>query len=162
MTMKLVKVRIRRGGAGEDMMLYPALYNAQEVDREGVYSVGLPVQDGLSGGIGLGDAEEWCLIALNDAVADEYARDPDMEIVTEAQANVLLAEWRADRLARGAHGERPERITDQSALDVARERREAGLTATAADTAALDPDDPVLGINNGPRTVPLRVKSRLA
>ena len=160
--MKLLKVRIVRGKADENAMVYPAAYNAQQVDREGIYAIGLPVQDALSGGIGLGDNEEWCLIALNDVVATEYARDPEMEIVTEAQANTRLAAWRADRLARGAHGERPERITDQGALDVARERREAGLTATAADTAALDPDDPALGINNAPRTVPQRVTSQLA
>ncbi len=160
--MKLLKVRIVRGKADENAMVYPAAYDAQQVDREGVYSVGLPVQDGLSGGIGLGDAEEWCLIALNDAVADQYALDPDMEIVSLAQANTLLADWRTDRLARGAHGERAERITDQQALDLARTRKEAGLATTLADTAALDPDDPALGINKGPRTVPLRVTSQLA
>ncbi len=142
-------------------MVYPAAYDAQQVDREGVYAAGLPVQDGLSGGIGLGDAEEWCLIALNDTVADEYALDPDMEIVSLTQANALLADWRTDRLGRGAHGERAERITDQQVLDLARTRKEAGLPTTLADSAALDPDDPVLGINNGPRTVPLRVTSQL-
>ncbi len=161
MTMKLLKVRIVRGKADESSMVYPAAYDAQQVDREGVYAVGLPAQDGLSGGIGLGDTEEWCLIALNDNVADEYALDTDMEIVTLTQANALLADWRADRLARGAHGERAERITDQQALDLARMRKEAGLPATLADDAALDPDDPALGINNGPRTVPLRVTSQL-
>lgn len=159
--MKLLKIRIRRGAVGEDAMIYPAAYDAQQVSREGVYAIGLPVQDALSGGIGLGDIEEWCLIALNDNVADVYALDPDMDIVTQAQADTLLAEWRTDRLARGAHGEQLVRITDQARLNVIRERRDAGLALSVEDDAALDPENSELGINSGSRTVPLRVSAQL-
>ena len=159
--MKLLKVRIRRGALGENAMIYPAGYNAQQVDREGIYAIGLPVQDALSGGIGLGDAEEWCLIALSNSVAADYASDPDMEVVTEAQANTLLADWRTDRLARGAHGERAERITDQPRLDLIREKRDGGGPSSQQDRDALDPANAELGINSGPRTVPQTLSARL-
>ncbi len=160
--MKILKIRIRRGDVGENMMIYPVGYSAEQVDREGVYAVGLPVQDALSGGIGLGDAQEWGLIAMNDAVAAQYDADPDMEIVTETEANTLLADWRADRLTRGAHGEQEERITNQGTLDLIREKRDARISLSAREMAALDPDNDELGINSGPRKVPLRVTARLA
>lgn len=156
--MKILKVRIRRGAVGQPMMLYPAGYNAQQVDREGIYALGLPVQDALSGGIGLGDPEEWCLISLNNDVADQYALDPDMEVVTEAEANALLTDWRAVRLSRGAPGERGERITDQGALDLIKAKRDAnpGYIPSAKERDAMDPGHGELGISRLPRTVPQR------
>ena len=39
--MKCVKVTIIRGGVGESMMKYPARYNAEEVDRNGLGSTAI-------------------------------------------------------------------------------------------------------------------------
>ncbi|RLG36308.1 MAG: hypothetical protein DRN91_08290, partial [Candidatus Alkanophagales archaeon] len=96
--LKIVKVRIRRGGAGEDMMVYPDRYNAQEVDRCGIGPLNLQRGAGAySGHIGLGGDEEWCLIALPPDLAAEYAKDPDMEIITADEADALMDEWRQFR-----------------------------------------------------------------
>ena len=92
--MKTVKVRIRRGGPGENQMVYPPRYNAQEVDRNGVGPLGVNRTGAYSGHIGKGGKEEWCIIALDDALAVEYAQSADMEIVTAVEADALMEEWR--------------------------------------------------------------------
>ena len=92
--MKAVKVRIRRGGLGENQMVYPTRYNAQEVDRNGLGPLSVNRAGAYSGHIGKGGKEEWCIIALDDALAMEYAQSPDMEIVTEKQADALMEAWR--------------------------------------------------------------------
>lgn len=95
--MRLIKVRIRRGDhtQGEDQMVYPARYNAVEVDRMGMYATAINhAGASLSGHIGRGEEEEYCVIALPDNLALEYASDPDMAIIDEAEADKLMNEWK--------------------------------------------------------------------
>jgi hypothetical protein len=92
---KVVKVRIHRGDPtrGEHQLEYPDRYHAQEVDQRGQL-IG-PRLNGYSGHIGRGGDEEWCLIVLPDELADEYARDTDMEIIPVAKADDLRERWAA-------------------------------------------------------------------
>jgi len=92
--MQAVKIRIRRGRVGETQMVYPSRYNAQEVDRNGVGPLGVNRAGAYSGHIGKGGAEEWCIIALDDTLASEYALDPDMTIITSVEADTLMEQWR--------------------------------------------------------------------
>ena len=103
--MKAVKVRIRRGGVGENQMVYPTRYNAQEVDRDGLGPLSVNHTGAYSGHIGRGGIEEWCIIILSDFLAAEYAKDVDMELITSMQADVLMEQWRVDN-------DEPEEIAD--------------------------------------------------
>lgn len=79
-------------------MRYPARYDAREVDREGIGPLGLGGVCSYSGGLARGEDVEYCLIALPDALAEEYAEDPDMEIV---DVQVAQAELEINRVAQG-------------------------------------------------------------
>ena len=148
-THKIVRVRIHRGSVGQNQMVYPARYNAFEVDREGIGPSNVMLGGGgYSGHIGLGASEEWCLIVLPSALADEYALDPDMDIVTPAQADVLLETWRVLK------GEPDEVVRDPDRLTTIAVKQQAGLRLSAYDLKALDPDDETPGINR--RLVPIK------
>ena len=90
--MKVVKVRIRRGGNNENMMVYPARYRAQEVDRCGLG----PAILAYEGAIGRGQGQEYCLICIVDGVADVYAKDPNMEIISAEETDRLMMQWNKD------------------------------------------------------------------
>ena len=95
--MKLIKVKIRRGDhkIDEPMMVYPNKYDPVEVDRVGMYATAINnALISLSGEIGRGGDHEFCIIAMPDDVADEYATDPDMEIIDSDTANDLMEQWR--------------------------------------------------------------------
>lgn len=95
--MRLIKVRIKKGDftKGEDQMIYPARYNPVEVDRMGMYATAInPAGASLSGNIGRGEEEEFCIIALPDNLAEEYAADPDMAIIDETEADNLMNDWK--------------------------------------------------------------------
>jgi len=139
--MKIVKVRIRRGGVGEDMMVYPAPYNAQEVDRSGVGPCGINGTGAYSGGIGRGQDHEFCLILLDDEVADRYLESPDMEEVSAAVADSLMEEWRLD------NDESEEVVTDPARLQAIVAKQGAGIALSQEDLDALDPEKPTRGIN---------------
>jgi len=139
--LKIVKVRIRRGGPSEDMMVYPSRYDAQEVDRCGIGPLNLQRGAGAySGHIGLGGDEEWCLIALPPDLAAEYAKDPDMEIVTVDEADALMEEWRKFR------GEPEILINDPDRLRLIHLKIARGLQPSQEDLKALDPDDDTPGV----------------
>lgn len=146
-THKIVKVRIRRGGPGENMMVYPARYDAQEVDRMGIGPGGFLGMSSYSGHIGRGGTEEWCMIALPPYLAYEYARDADMDIVTPDDADGLLEVWRKLK------GEPEETVRDPNRLIAIRAKQEAGIKLSREDMRALDPDDPVPGINKTIRKI---------
>jgi len=154
--MKIVKVRIRRGDwrKGEDQMLYPDRYDAQEVDREGLGPTMLNGTGSYSGHIGKGNAEEWCFIALPDELADEYALDKDMEIIHDLDADEDMETWRVE------NNEPETVITDEAVVRLANEKKSRKATRVAdgkaavsedeltpEETKALDPDDPTPGIN---------------
>ena len=66
-------------------MKYPSIYDAQEVERN---KKGPIIYEGA---FSRGEATEECLLFLQDALADTYALDTDIRIVTEAQADTWLA-----------------------------------------------------------------------
>lgn len=145
---RAVKVRIRRGGLGENLMVYPARYDAHEVDRSGFGPLNAQRAAGAySGHIGFGGDEEWCIIVLSTALAKEYARDPDMEIVTAAQADALMEEWRVFR------GEPEEAVLDTNRVNAIQTKQAAGIALSGEDRRALDPSDAIPGINKRLRPI---------
>lgn len=145
---RAVKVRIRRGNLGEDLMVYPARYNAYEVDRNGIGPLGTQRAAGAySGHIGFGGDEEWCIIVLPVALAQEYAQDPDMEIITAAQADTLMEEWRVFR------GDPEEVVLDTHRINAIQAKQAAGTALSGEDHRALDPSDAMLGINKRLRSI---------
>ena len=158
--MKCVKVHIRRGGVGEDMMVYPGRYNAQEVDRNGIGPCNVNGVGAYSKGIGKGAPEEWCYILLDDKLADEYAADPDMEIVDAATADADMEAWRVANHESLVVIRDPEKVryiqekqvrSAERATDSKTPVSEYALTAE--EIKALDPDDPTPGINKRLRSV---------
>ena len=145
--MKCIKVLIKRGGTGENMMVYPALYNAQEVDRNGIGPLGVNQSGAYSGHIGNGGSQEWCIIILDDALAATYASDPDMEIVTNTVADALMEQWRVEK------NESENVITDLDLITYVQKKQDMGTMLDPDDLRALDPDDLMRGINKRLRKV---------
>jgi hypothetical protein len=142
------------------MMVYPPRYNAQEVDRSGFGPCNVNGIGAYSKGIGKGAAFEYCYIILEDKVADEYALDPNMEIVDAATADADMEAWRV------ANHESEVVITDPDRVRFIQEKkaRNAGRVSdgkpavtednlTAEELKALDPDDPMPGLNKRLRPV---------
>jgi hypothetical protein len=138
--MKVLKVHIRRGGKGEKMMVYPSRYDAEEVDRNGLGPCNVNGTMAYSGHIGKGESEEWCFITLDDKLADEYALDPDMEIVTAAAADTDMEAWRVE------NGLPAERI-DATRIQAITAKQNAGITLSQSDLDALDPEKAEPGIS---------------
>lgn len=141
--MKVLKVRIRRGdfAKGESQMMYPARYNAREVMLNGLGPLSVNQTGAYSGHIGRGGAEEWCIILLDDALADEYAAGSDMEIITAGKADALMEQWRID------NDEPEEVVRDPDRINAIRAKQGAGIPLSAEDRRALDPEDRMLGVN---------------
>lgn len=139
--MKFVLVRIKRGQVGEAQMVYPARYNAQEVDRNGLGPLNVNQTGAYSGHIGRGGKEEWCIILLEDALADRYAADVDMEIITPNKADEYMEQWRIEK------NEPEEMITDPERINAIRAKQFANIPLSAEDLRALDPNDRMRGIN---------------
>lgn len=154
--MKIVKVRIRRGdpAKGEDQLVYPARFNPAEVQRRGIGHIN--GARGYSGHIGLGGDEEWTFVGLDDDLADEYALDPDMEIVTPAQADAEMEQWRLMR------GEPAEFVRDPERIQAIVAKQQAGLALTQEDLDALNPDSPVPGVNRAERAVDIVARANAA
>ena len=145
--MKCVKVLIKRGGVGEDMMVYPNLYNAQEVDRNGIGPLSVNQVGAYSGHIGNGGSEEWCIIILDDALANAYARDPDMETIPNTVADALMEQWRVEK------NESENVITDIDLITYIKTKQAVGDTLTSDDLRALNPTDSMRGINKRLRKI---------
>lgn len=139
--MKIVKVRIRRGDEGQNMMVYPVRYHAQEVDLQGLGPLNVNQSNAYSGHIARGGKEAWCLIILDDDLADDYAADADMAIITPVVADALMEEWRV------AKGETEEVVQDASRIVAISAKQAAGLPLSDEDLKALDPEDSVPGVN---------------
>src|SRR5665811_1361477 len=89
--MKTLKVTVRRGQRGEHQRVYPDRYDPEEIDREGMGVLG------YSQSVEIGESSGFCLIALDDTRADEYALDPDMEVIPVQDADALLDAWAAEK-----------------------------------------------------------------
>lgn len=145
---KLIKVTIRRGELGEPAMKYPSRYNAVEVDRFGYYSTKLNNAGvSLSGGLGRGESTEFCIIALPDTLADDYATDPHMEIVDEATADTLMEQWRLD------NGVPEDQVTDIHRIQAITVKQNANIPLTQEDLDSLDTTKAVRGINKSRKPV---------
>ena len=144
---RVVKVRIRRGEPGENMMVYPDRYNAQEVDRRGIGPLNVMGSMAYSGHIGMGGEEEWCLITLPESLAREYAKDPDMTLIVPEVADELMEGWRV------MHGRPLEVVSDPNRILAINTKLAAGLELTEEDRQALDPNDPTPGITKRLRPI---------
>jgi hypothetical protein len=92
------------------------------------------------------ESTEECLIYAKDALADAYAAaSADMEIITEAQADTWLA---ANRLL----AKQPEERINSERLSAIKLKHDLGETLSEEDLRALDPDDPIPGINRRKKT----------
>ncbi len=139
--MKILKVHIRRGVEGEDLMIYPTRYRAQEVDSNGLGPLNVNQSNAYSGHIARGGQDAWCIIILEDALAGKYAADPDMKIITPAAADALMEAWRV------AKGESEEIVLDPDRITAIAAKQVANISLTAEDLRALDPNDKVPGVN---------------
>ena len=142
--MKTLKVRIRRGGPGENQMVYPPKYNAAELSRLALG--GGPVVYSGHFGVDADATEEWCICILPDALADTYAQDPDMEIVTPAKADADQEAWRINR------GDPAEVVRDPNRLMAIQTKLAAkaagyAVDLTQEDLDALDPTKSTHGVN---------------
>jgi hypothetical protein len=139
--MKVLRVRIRRGAVGESQMIYPTRYKAEEVDRNGLGPLNVMQSNAYSGHIARGGSEAWCIIVLEDVLADEYATDPDMEIIAAAQADTLMEQWRVLK------GETEEVVKDPDRINAIGVKQATGTALTEEDLKALDVNDPTPGVN---------------
>jgi len=149
--MKVIKVHIKRGGAGQNMMVYPTRYNAEEVDRNGIGPCDVNGTGAYSKNIGKGASEEWCYIILDDVLADEYVTDVDMEIVTAITADTDMEAWRI------ANHESEIIIRDPERVKEVKEKKAKSETLTAEEEVVLDPDNLMPGLNKRLRKVADRV-----
>ncbi len=147
--MKILKVHIRRGdfSKSENQMVYPPRYIAHEVDLNGVGPTSINGIGTYSRQISHGGNEEWCIIILDDALADEYARDPQMEIISEATADALMEQWRIQ------NNEAEFIVTNPNAITAILAKQQLHLPFLDEDKRALDPTDPIPGINKRLRPI---------
>lgn len=150
--MKVLKVRIRRGAVGESQMVYPTRYKAEEVDRNGMGPLNVMQSNAYSGHISRGGSEAWCIIVLDDALADDYATDADMEIITAAQADILMEQWRVLK------GETEEVVGDPNRINAIGVKQATGTPLTVEDLKALDVNDPTPGVNKRLKSLADRVR----
>lgn len=139
---KVVQVTFTRGVDG---LQYPDRYNAQEVEANGKG----PAVSGYSGEMSQGADAGHCLIVLESTLADEYAVDPDMEIVSPARADALVDKWRKSQNLPS------EIVTNPDRIMAIRAKQSAGMPLTQEDRDVLDPDKDI-GIQRANK--PLREK----
>ena len=127
--------------------MYPAAYDAVNIDRVGFSAANInQLSISMSGEIGRGGSEEWGIIAMPDAVADAYALDPDMEIISSTEADTLMQAWRIQNKVS------EERI-DADVINAIRAKREAGIPETQEDLDALDVTKPDRGITKARKPI---------
>jgi len=146
MSRRYLRVKITRGdmAAGENMMKYPACWDAYEVEGA---KVG-PIL--YSGKIRAGEDFEYCLVCFrDDAVADKYLQSCPMEILElseEAANDFIQNEWEGRNVPE-------EVVTDPNRIMAIMAKKMAGFELSDDDLQALDPDNPVRGINRRPKDV---------
>jgi len=141
--MKILKVRIHRGNydKGENQMVYPARYIAREVDLNGLGPTSVNGMGAYSGQISHGGTEEHCIIILDDPLADEYAQDPEMEIIDPATADALMEHWRI------LNGDSEYLVANSNYVITLLAKQTANIPLSQAERRILDPDNPTPGIN---------------
>jgi len=145
--MKFVLVTYRRPklekNGKSSGLRYPALFNAEEVK---VNADGPHIYDELKGFDSEDKAE--LLILIKDELADKYAEDPLMRIITPSDADAwLLANTTVQSL--------PDFEVHDATVRAIQLRVDAGLTPSAAELEAIDPGKDRVGIRT-------RLKDRFA
>ena len=128
--------------AGENAMLYPEAYKPFEIDAN---KQGPIIYEGA---FSRGQASEECMVFIEKAVADKYkADDPErFRVVPKAAADQWLAQNQQLQ-------EQPEeRVTDVDRMIAIQAKVAAGVVLSQEDLDALDPDNPIRGINRRPKT----------
>ncbi len=139
--MKLILVEIKRSNTPGATMQYPPIYNAMEVET---HKRGPIVYEGR---LARGEDVEHCLICVSDELAEKYATDPGVKIVTKDEANAWLAQ-------NPELQERPsESVDDPNRMLAIIAKKLAGLDLSDEDLAALDPKHPMPGVRKVPKTV---------
>ncbi len=138
--MKYVLVAMVRGPIGEPQMKYPGVYNAEEVERN---KKGPIVYEGA---FSRGEDTEECLLLLKDALADTYALDSDIRIISETEADTWLAANQQIRELSDV------RVSDPDQLALVRIKQAGGTPLDENDLRALDPDDERPGVNRVKKT----------
>lgn len=133
--MKYVLITTRLGAVNENQIQYPGVYDAVEIDR---VRLGPLIYKGRHDE---GDATGEVLTSMKDEAATKYAKDPDVRIITEAEATMWL------QTNPNMAGDPEERVTDSDRLMAIQTKIAAGIPLSTEDSDALDPDKPVRGIN---------------
>ncbi len=139
--MKFVIVTIRREmNPSLPRMRYPRVYDAMEVE---VNKTG-PLM--YSEGLARGQNSEEMMMRLSDTLADRYAVDDDIRILTETEADAWLSV--NPKVLRMPE----ERVTDVNRMIAIQAKVAAGIDLSPEDRDALDPNKPVRGINRKAKT----------
>lgn len=133
---KFVVITLTKNQAGNTV--FPQAYNPQEVDRN---KTGPILSDK---GFERGEQTEERMLFLADLVADAYGLDPDMRVLSQIEADTWI------RNNPALTNEPEEQITDPDRLlAIMAKALAAGapaLTLSAEDQDALNPEDPMKGI----------------
>ncbi len=141
--MKFVVVTIRNNRDKKGRRLtYPNLYDADEVHRN--FKRTLLYEGGITE---FGEDTEEMLMLLLDEVADKYAGSKDMRIISRADAELFIQN------ARSLASDPIEQVTDVDRLIAIQTKLAASVALTQEDRDALDPTNPVRGINRKEKTV---------
>ncbi len=133
--MKFVVVTIRAGGDNDQKrMNYPDLYDAKIVER---HKTGPII---YNGGISRGGPIAECMLKLSDRLADIYAADPDMRILSTVEADAWIASNPQ------VQSQPIEQVTDVDRLTAIIAKNVAGQALSAEDLEAVDPDSDTPGI----------------
>jgi hypothetical protein len=141
--MQYVLVTIRRNPdpQAKNRMLYPASYDANEVEAG---KVGPLIYEGR---LARGELTSKVLLRASDALAAKLNVDDDVEIVTAAVADA----WLAQNVELNAKPD--EVVTDPDRLLAIIAKNAAGVALSAEDLEALDPDKAVKGVERAKKTV---------
>ena len=118
---------------------YPKRYRADSVQSSGSGKVLYDFTKGFDA-----NGKQECLVLVDDALAERFAADPDMRIITDDQAT----SWVAANLSVAAI---PEYSVDEP-LVAAVHARVAANIAVAEDLEFLDPDHDSPGVRRVSRT----------
>lgn len=107
---------------------YPKRYDAQLVQNSGT---GVIQYDHLSGFDA--DGKQECLIRVDDSLADRFAGDQDMRILSDSEADAWVA-------GNAQLQQAPAYQVDMSMVAALQARASAGITLTSVELDYLDPD----------------------
>lgn len=138
--MKYLQIRIKRGDSnkGENQMVYPAIYDANEVEGVMIGSIL------YTGEIGKGADEEDCMLCVgDDFIADDYiaAGGGDIVEVTEAEVDTfMVTRWEG-------RNDAEEQVIDINKILSVMMKKTLNISRTTEDLDAINPDKRTPGIN---------------